>query len=801
MRNVDLWLKYKDNQGNPLHGCVMFNVKDGNTQAPIFDSDGTALQNPILTDEYGRTQHQVFVDTDVVAYFYKYIGTGRYQEETNIDVSDQTKWTLQYTAESIDDVTLHITGDSAMCVNSIEELRALDPQTVPTIGNTKTITLLGYNTSGDKSPINYYWNPTSQSGDNSGSIIKSDDVLTGRWIMVQPTEVCDCRHFGIFPSNSQNNTPDSSSQIAVWISYCNRSMVRPYFAGYGDYKYYKYSNLTLGTDTIEVAPGVIFNDIGSNTITAEWVGDPTFRNHLTNLVCKKPKTSWGAQTLTGYEVVNIDNEATTFTLSYTGAEININSTINTLVFMFENCKVFINKGFNTVSHFNNCQIFSSKMISSGCYFYGCELDENMFYGSPFIHVDPYCTAPLEQFKNKQLMWKRICDQQSKINYDWMNMLTTEAPWDAAVNSDRWLVNWKGISASNTIVEDPDHPHTYWFENCAGSIVLQGKQANTYVFKNCEMTVTFADGYNGASVVRFQDSTINFTRAGTILSVLNCQDSNIMGPGSFDVMNAYLYRSAIGANIRCGYCDVKDCNISSTINIYGIDQADPIQVDTGLGLIIPVYRIISGNIVGNFIGGNIEIGTISEYTHYVSVDLVRGLCIKDNIGLSVEPVTVHRSMSSQYDNYNIYTYQGNTGTMEMKTNCNSIIYAGTNRFPAGVKSAMTIPFNNDGAMVWTLGNDESRDAYAFYVRLFTIGTVNVRVPYRVQYSSQNSNAEMMHGASGVLSLMQDRNPNFRDLIKLGSGQFDWGVRFGPMMDGLNSVTIDDPKEVNFYLIQQ
>ena len=49
MRNVDLWLKYKDNQGNPLHGCVMFNVKERNTQAPIFDSDGTALQNPILT--------------------------------------------------------------------------------------------------------------------------------------------------------------------------------------------------------------------------------------------------------------------------------------------------------------------------------------------------------------------------------------------------------------------------------------------------------------------------------------------------------------------------------------------------------------------------------------------------------------------------------------------------------------------------------------------------------------------------------------------------------------------------------
>ena len=791
MRNVDLWLKYKDNQGNPLHGCVMFNVKDGNTQAPIFDSDGTALPNPILTDEYGRTQHQVFVDTDVVAYFYKYIGTGRYQEETNIDVSDQTKWTLQYTAESMDDVTMHITGDAAMCVNTIEELRALDPQTVPTIGNTKTITLLGYHSSGDKSPINYYWNPTSQTGDNSGSIIKSDDVLTGRWIMVQPTEVCDCRHFGIFPSNSQNNTPDSSSQIAVWISYCNRSMVRPYFSGYGDYKFYKYTNVTLGTDIIEVAPGVIFNDVGSNNITAEWVGDPTFRNHLTNLVCKKPKTSWGAQTLTGYEVVTIDNEATTFTLSYTGAEIHINTTINTLVFMFENCKVFINKGFNTVSHFNNCQIFSPKMISSGCYFYGCELDENMFYGSPFIHVDPYCTAPLEQFKDKQLMWKRICDQQSKINYDWMNLLTTEAPWDAAVNSDRWLVNWKGISASNTIVEDPDHPHTYWFENCAGSIVLQGKQANTYVFKNCEMTVTFADGYNGASVVRFQDSTINFTRAGTILSVLNCQDSNIMGPGSFDVLNAYLYRSAIGANIRCGYCDVKDCNISSTINIYGIDQADPIQVDTGLGLIIPVYRIISGNIVGNFVGGNIEIGTIAEYTHYVSCDLVRGLCIKDNIGLSADPITVHVSFSSTYDNYNIYTYQGNKGTMNFTWTGTMNLKRGNSHTEPGLYG-----IQDCALILYAMG--QPIGSYALQMKFFTIGTKNVNVNGKVYLTQAGSGGGAV---GGVNFRLNDQGSLVRmPMSKTYGVPFMWDIRNMIIASG-GFLVLEDGDPVSFCIEQE
>ena len=72
MRSWDLWNKYTDNNGNPLHGCIHFVVNEGNTSAPIYDKDGTPLDNPQLTDIYGRTQHQVFIDEDCVAYFYKY---------------------------------------------------------------------------------------------------------------------------------------------------------------------------------------------------------------------------------------------------------------------------------------------------------------------------------------------------------------------------------------------------------------------------------------------------------------------------------------------------------------------------------------------------------------------------------------------------------------------------------------------------------------------------------------------------------------------------------------------------------
>ena len=35
MRNFDNWSRYLDNDNKPLHGCVQFMVKDGNTVAPI----------------------------------------------------------------------------------------------------------------------------------------------------------------------------------------------------------------------------------------------------------------------------------------------------------------------------------------------------------------------------------------------------------------------------------------------------------------------------------------------------------------------------------------------------------------------------------------------------------------------------------------------------------------------------------------------------------------------------------------------------------------------------------------------
>lgn len=353
MRNLDLWNRYLDNSGKILQGCIQVMVKDGNTNADIYDSDGTAIQNPQLTDEYGRSEKQIFIEEDVVAYFYKYIGNGSFAdiERNSIDTSDTSLWLLQYTGESQQDLDIHITGDAAMAVDSIASLRSLNPTAVPEINQYKVITLLGYNSAGDKEPINYIWNDRLETNDNGGSVIKANDRLTGRWIMVCPTEHCDCRHFGVFPSNTQN-MQDQTSQMSVWFQYCDEMKVRPYFSGYGDYKYYKYDSLNATVDEIDIADGVKFIDSGNSSITGEWNGDPFFINRSTVLNCKTVRLSWQMSQSSNFDTMIVDTNYP-INLQYKHVIFEVSPNTNTRLF---DCDIESVRKFNSTITIENTEL-------------------------------------------------------------------------------------------------------------------------------------------------------------------------------------------------------------------------------------------------------------------------------------------------------------------------------------------------------------------------------------------------------------------------------------------------------------
>lgn len=801
MRNFDNWNRYLDNDNKPLHGCVMFNVKDGNTVAPIYDSDGTDLDNPILTDEYGRTQHQVFVDVDVIAYFYKYIGNGNFQSlrSQDIDISDDSLWSLQFTAENINDILAHITGDSAMCVGTIDDLRELNVEDVPEVCGNKVITLLGYNEVGDKEPINYVLVANSTENDDNGAIIQGP-ALTGRWIMVKPTEHCDSRHYGIFPQNTTNFSSDTS-RMEQWITYCNAVNLRPYFSAKGDYKYYKYNNLSFTIPVVDIAKDVTFIDNGTSNIwSTEFNGDPYFLNHNTKLNTKEVKTSWGAYLYISPKHVIVDNNDLFFNTTLTNCEVDIDVSCDK-VCNFTNCTVNVNKSFNSISAFSNCIINSKNNISAGCHFTNCQLTEDMFYGSPHIYVDDNCIADFNDFQHKELMWLRIKDQQAQVNYDWEGRLTTQNPWENVVDSDRWLINYKGTNV-NAVLKESTTPHTYYLENCTGTITLEGKAANTYRFKNCEMVVKFANGYNTACILIAQDSIINISQDRINLNNLNLQNSTVIGTGSFDAVYAAIYNSVQNVNIYSGYCDMKDSNIGPNVEIqvYGIDQESSITVDTdpsatGVHPIYTVNRIISGNFINNFVNGMIEIGTIdANDPHATSLDLVRGLTIKDNVGLSANPIKVNISLSSDYDNYNIYTYKGNTGTMAFVNETSApVVYPIDDSHPSGVTPIR----GNGGAYIYTLVNHPN--AYACRIRLFTIGNNNINVRAQVFMNTMAKGLGAAGGLSVFLTNAVTSANNYRSVKKTYGVPYTWDVLNMPLCAGLYDFKLAG--DIAYFTIEQ
>lgn len=294
-RNWDNWDVYIDNDRKILAGCVQFMLKDGTTSANIYDSDKVPIENPQITDINGRTSQQVFVDDDIRAYFYKYVGQGSIANErqNGIDTSDQSKWSLQYTVESASIDERSVAGTTAMGVNSIDDLRRLDPDQVPEIDGVKVVTLNGYFEAGDKEPINYIWDSQSLLNDDNGSVIQCV-ALTGRWIMVQPTEHCDSRHFGIFPQDSSDAEIDHSTRITQLISYCNTKSIHPYFNGSQSYPYFIYNSVAYNSrNAIDVSNDTVFVDKGSNNrFFGEWNGNPYFFNANTTVNSTTVRHSW-----------------------------------------------------------------------------------------------------------------------------------------------------------------------------------------------------------------------------------------------------------------------------------------------------------------------------------------------------------------------------------------------------------------------------------------------------------------------------------------------------------------------------
>lgn len=745
MRSFDTWNRYLDNNGNPLHGCIQFMVKDGNTVAPIYDSDGTAIDNPQLTDIYGRTQHQVFIDVDVVAYFYKYIGNGIWSSQEGIDTSDQTKWTLEYTIENQNTMSRTVDSTGTYAVSTIVALRELNIDEVPEINGVKVITLLGHNTIGDKEPINYYWDPESTEADNDGSVIQYEDEITGRWIMVQPTHHCDSRHFGVFPSNSYN-TAASTYGISKLFEYCNSKGISPFFDTNGDYVWYRYNYLNISSDNpIIVSDNIQFFDNVVSTIGGEWIGDPHFVQRNTNVIAKNVKTSWDAKSYTGYENVILDK----YSEQKNWQDAHIDTRMLTYGYNFNHCTFEENRNLGS----NNGTDYNT--------FFDCQLTGKMFVVTG-DNATSFATGQASNCEVRQEDWIESDDHfyyyiQLRMtnvpdaNFDYKNRTSAKNPivqYDGRViTSDVIrLTNYNYIGTGARI--DRCDASVLEINNCTGRYNLSNwGNGCTIVIKNCkdfyltgtgnginltiESSELSVDNIGNLNNVVVRDSTIN----GDLNDVIRCsamivKDSVINA--KFDVTTASYYNTIIVADQECGSANVIGCNISSFFTLYGV-SGDPISFvvhnDAGQEtMTLTTTRYLTGIFKDNTVGGRIVLGANADSEHIASNWLARGLSITNNTGIVAHPIWVNRGISTRYEQYNIYEYKGNKGTFPGHYSYQ--LQDASNYVTDGSPGCVHLGFRGriDGWPTHHEGETGKTDpnTYMMEIEMFTIGVYNVRM---------------------------------------------------------------------------
>lgn len=801
MRSFDTWLRYRDNENHYLHGCIQFMVKDGNTSAPIYDQDGVELDNPQITDEYGRTEHQVFIEEDVTAYFYKYIGQGSLEQEQadGINTNDPSKWALQYTCENQSEYNLHLTSDAAMCVPTIAALRGLDVETVPLIADTKVITLLGYNAVGDKEPINYVWVSGSTAQDNGGSTIACDDVITGRWIMVQPTEHCDTRHFGAFPQNSYN-CPDQSYMIGQCCVYCMLHGLRPFFNGSMDYRWFKYSNMNVVCDGYDVTPDTRFYDAGNNTFQGEWHGDPRFTLGNTNVVgSKNVKTSWNAKSYTGYKNVIIDQQATQKNWQDAHIDVQISPLFG---YNFTHC-----------TFEPNGNIGSDNANSVNNSFSNCILNEKMFildgdYSVSLAGLCANCQIDPDNFRNSMWLYKEIrCTSDPQPFFDYRDFPNVGKPYinyaANVITSDTiWVNNLKNANANKVTLQKLDNQVAIVLENSTGWYEVPAS-IPTVILKDSNVKLSL----NRGQTVQATNCTIEFAElpsvSGMTMTLKDCAVAGVSG--TFDILNvrnttldiqadatyAYVYDSVMSKPLECGYCDIKGCNIGNTLTLYGI-EGDLINVpiyNSETGAIVgqlPTTRYVNGTIKGNYVSGQIVLGVFgTTLKHGVNNWLSRGLSITDNTGLSQIPITINRGYATQYDDYNQYEYKNNTGTMKFGVKDITLTLVDDDT-QAGLRKM----WQQTGYYIYTPAGQDNN--YVFQMPLFTIGTINVKASLETFQCSMWANAGCTYGiTTPVISDKSHDTPNYYSMRKNNGGVWLWNMRNMPIAGGMSALTLGEP----------
>ena len=609
MRPLTPFASYHDNAGHLLVGRVRFCNPDS-SPAEVFTRSGTTLGSSVFTDSSGRLVSQPYLDDhDYLMFFDKYIGHATMTED-----EDEDSWEEQGSSfDNYNTIGVDTTNATVKTVATIEGLRHTSPTTATEFDGKRFVTLLGYETAGDKPAINYVWDPESTEDDDGGSVIKVNAMYTGRWVLAECPRYLDVRHFGAFPSSSSSAYPEQRYAVNNAGLYAHANNCGLYFGANETAVYYDISGLTLFD--VECHGAELFAVDGTSSVISDAkevrIGGST--SGSVAISGKKLYASWAE----GYSNV-----------TFSPSEVMVlDATVSQTAFSNVRVEVLVSTSGKT---FTNCELISDGKLGANT-FRSCKLTGSMFLstGQMTPDVDDSVSIDVDDFVDTGL-FLRMWDQQSYTVLD-MHEKYVSRSW---VTKDN--VYWKN-AVFNNATYSPVSSTT--IDNCKGSIELDIVGSPVVSSFGSQLNIVWTDG--AIPALDLHDTQFNLQGHNATAFSLTCDNCRIGHAESLGISmgnNVHLEDAVVECNITCGgsfYAD--SCVFSGTVLI---------QTST--------LPLISLSLTDNMFKGTVTLNSL------VSGTVVNGI-IKNNHSTAQNAIVLYRDNIDPVDAHHAYVYTGNTGT--------------------------------------------------------------------------------------------------------------------------------------------
>jgi len=603
LRNLDNWSVYRDNEGQPLLGRLTFFALHTTDKVNIYAEDGTPLSNPMHTGANGKTEQQVFLQNeDVTVLVEKYIG----QANMSDDEDNLSAWVEQFTFDVLknqyvpeEEVVPLVNVPNAANMTALRQLDASEISYVK---------LLGYYTQGDMPPVHYKKVSDATLHEDGGSVIQVAGTTDEYWVLI-PYHVLDCRVFGVFPSEDDNNITSYNSQLRWCFEYANAhglDVYMPQVYENNGYYYLEGSNHTLQARLI-IDDGVrLYGKPGtSSTLTCDQIdffGDVALfygggAYGFITVNCPTVRSSWAGPEWTAWQGT-IKNM--------------LIDKFNNTTFHVMNCKAEIVKDISDMTlRFTNCEVTGGRKIyTSNVQFFSCGFVTDHQIGE---------TSTVSELHDNKILLVNVKDANTYIL--WKNL-----------QGETDYGDLMGQSITAALL-----PGTINISNFNGTIYLSNNDATVL------------------NVSKFTGNLIFPDPAPATLPSVFCTDSAIYMGGTTPAVIGIIAR-------RCNFA-------GNPLGVWGTAFFEQCTIDNAIGVqgdLTVKYCTINANIAqhnaatinliftGNTVNATLNLAGDTANT-------VINATISNNIGNSQVPIGLDRTNLDPIDSHHTYTYSGNSGT--------------------------------------------------------------------------------------------------------------------------------------------